>query len=51
MSIARYNSLLMLVLGAYFAEAQGNPMVFAVNEGVTYRVNPGRDRRTFPGDF
>ena len=41
MSIARYTSLLMLVLGAGQAAAQGNPMVFAVNEGVTYRVNPG----------
>ncbi|MBC7608142.1 MAG: phosphate/phosphite/phosphonate ABC transporter substrate-binding protein [Polaromonas sp.] len=30
-----------LLLGSSQSRAQGSPLVFAVNEGVTYRVNPG----------
>lgn len=32
---------LTLVSVANYAGAQGTPLVFAVNEGITYRVNPG----------
>lgn len=32
---------LVLLLGAGQVWAQGGPLLFAVNEGVTYRVNPG----------
>lgn len=41
MKIRQYVSMLALVLLAGQAFAQGAPLVFAVNEGVTYRVNPG----------
>ena len=41
MKIRQYVSVLVLALLAGKASAQGAPLVFAVNEGVTYRVNPG----------
>ncbi|WP_411881402.1 phosphate/phosphite/phosphonate ABC transporter substrate-binding protein [Polaromonas sp. YR568] len=41
MSFRQCVSVLLLALMAGQAWAQGTPLVFAVNEGVTYRVNPG----------
>ena len=41
MKIRQYMSMLVLVLLTGQAWAQGAPLVFAVNEGVTYGVNPG----------
>ncbi len=41
MNIAQFSGVLAVLLIASQASAQGVPLVFAVNEGVTYRVNPG----------
>ena len=41
MNLRQYASVLALVFAAGHVCAQGDPLVFAVNEGVTYRVNPG----------
>src|SRR3982750_2964560 len=41
MKIRQYLSALALALLAGQAFSQGAPLVFAVNEGVTYGVNPG----------
>lgn len=41
MNIRQLSSALTLVFMVGQAGAQGAPIIFAVNEGVTYRVNPG----------
>lgn len=41
MKIRQFLSALALVFVANQVSAQGVPIIFAVNEGVTYRVNPG----------
>ena len=41
MNLLQLSSALALVVIAGQAGAQGVPIIFAVNEGVTYRVNPG----------
>ena len=40
MNIRKLLGALALVMGTTPVWAQGSPMIFAVNEGVTYRVNP-----------
>jgi phosphonate transport system substrate-binding protein len=41
MNFRQYAAVLVLGFATSAVWAQGSPLVFAVNEGVTYRVNPG----------
>jgi phosphonate transport system substrate-binding protein len=41
MNIRQFVGALTLLLAAVHAWAEDRPLVFAINEGVTYRVNPG----------
>lgn len=49
MNLRQFLITLILTLAAMRAGAQDAPLIFAVNEGVTYRVNPGATVERFRG--